>query len=316
MKRVKSKPTTPGVRHALRMEWGLSGVQEVEKSLVVANPGTGGRNNRGRVTSFNVGGGHKRQSRVIETPYVWPVGRVSERGARGVDVRERVMCRGRVIGLQYNPGAKNRLALVEPEVGVRASGGTREVSGWVRRFYMVSAEGQSVGDVVTWPMSSKEVGTVPESEWTSDARLQKARVPGAVVCLRDVSVGASVYNVEMTPGSGGKMIRSGGTHGMIQRVSETEAWIRLPSGAVRRFSLECRATVGKAFGENHALEMLGKAGVSRHMSIRPRTRGCAKNPIDHPHGGRTRGGRPEMTPWARIAKGKPTRPTKSVFVVV
>jgi ribosomal protein L2 len=203
--------------------------------------------------------------------------------------------------------------------GMSVSGETRVLEGvCARRFYMVSAEGQNVGDVVTWPMRAPDgYGvSVPLDEWSARARMEKARVPGAVVCLRDVSVGAHVYNVEMTPGSGGKMVRSAGTSAMVQRVSESEAWLRLPSGVVRRFSLDCRATLGMVYGENHALEMLGKAGVSRHMSIRPRTRGCAKNPIDHPHGGRTRGGRPEMTPWARVAKGKPTRKTKSVFVVV
>ena len=110
-------------------------------------------------------------------------------------------------------------------------------------------------------------------------------------------------------------MRVAGAKARVQRKTETEAWLTLPSGAVRRFSLRCRATLGSVGGEDHHLEVIGKAGKNRHRSIRPTVRGCAMNPVDHPHGGRTRGGRPTMTPWSRVAKGQPTRKKESALVV-
>ena len=86
--------------------------------------------------------------------------------------------------------------------------------------------------------------------------------------------------------------------------------IRLPSGEERRVPEDSCATVGRVSGEDHRLEVRGKAGIPRRRGVRPTVRGCAMNPIDHPHGGRTKGGRHDVTPWAKIAKGRPTRPDR------
>ena len=82
------------------------------------------------------------------------------------------------------------------------------------------------------------------------------------------------------------------------------------SGEQRLISVRCRATVGVVSNTMHKNEILGKAGANRWRGFRSSIRGCATNPVDHPHGGRTKGGRPDVTPWAKITKGQPTRNNK------
>jgi len=291
MARKTYKPTTPGVRHAVRLTWDTEGgVQEIPSFLREGKKQTAGRNNRGRITSFHRGGGHKRLTREVVTPTQC----VTTQGPR----REGV---GKVRGIQYDPNRTARLALVQP-----TSEGL--VGRAQRPHYLIAPKGLSVGDSVSW-------ATGYEGKTAEALEGHLKRTPGSTVFLRDVSVGMSVYQVERTPRGGGKRVRVAGAKARVQRKTETEAWLTLPSGAVRRFSLRCRATLGSVGGEDHHLEVIGKAGKNRHRSIRPTVRGCAMNPVDHPHGGRTRGGRPTMTPWSRVAKGQPTRKKESALVV-
>jgi len=292
MGRKTYKPTTPGIRHQVRLTWDTEGgVQEVPKFLRESKNQTGGRNNRGRITSYHRGGGNKRRTREVRMP-------TSVRTVDGVVGKGQ----GEVVGIQYDPNRTARLALVEPRTpGVRGES--------ARPHYMIASKGLEVGSKVNWASSYEKTGEDIVKEGG------RKRTVGSTVFLRDVSVGTSVYNLELSPRGGGKRVRAAGAHARVQRKTEEEAFIRLPSGQVRRFSLRCRATVGAVGGEDHHLEVIGKAGKMRHRSVRPTVRGCAMNPVDHPHGGRTRGGRPSMTPWSRVAKGQPTRKKRSVFVV-
>jgi large subunit ribosomal protein L2 len=291
------RPTSPGVRHRVRLTWDTEGGDlTVPKFLSEGKRNTGGRNNRGRITSFHRGGGHKRLFREVKTPTV-----MYTRDGQALPYAE-----GNVIGIQYDPNRTARIALIQPSLLVAGSSIDLEPLS-LCPHYQIASKDLRVGDTVTWMMNY---------DGTENALAEfSSRTSGSTVFLRDALVGQALYNIELDPMGGGKRVRASGTHATVQRKTDTEAILRLPSGEIRRFSLRCRASIGTVGGEDHALEVIGKAGNNRHRSKRPKVRGCAMNPIDHPHGGRTAGGRPTMTPWSRVQKGKPTKRNRSVFVV-
>ncbi|MBU0573313.1 MAG: 50S ribosomal protein L2 [Candidatus Margulisiibacteriota bacterium] len=134
---------------------------------------------------------------------------------------------------------------------------------------------------------------------------------GNALPLRAIPLGSVVHNVEMTPGHGGQLARSAGTAIMLLAKEGGYAIIRLPSGEQRKVHLECRATVGQLGNTDAKNVRLGKAGRMRHRGRRPKVRGTAMNPCDHPHGGgegRAGAGRCHpMTPTGKPALGKKTR---------
>ena len=117
-------------------------------------------------------------------------------------------------------------------------------------------------------------------------------------------VGSYVYDLELQPGKGGQIVKSAGTYAQIieKSLEKGLARIKLPSGSQRWFPLTCRASFGMVGNDDHHLIVLGKAGASRWRGFKPKVRGVAMNPVDHPHGGgegKTSGGRPSVTPWGR-----------------
>jgi large subunit ribosomal protein L2 len=136
---------------------------------------------------------------------------------------------------------------------------------------------------------------------------------GNAIPLKDIPVGEFVHNIELRPGQGGVMSRSAGTQSQLMAKTEEYALIRLPSGEQRRVLLTCMATIGTVGNADHANRSVGKAGTTRHLGRRPKVRGVAMNPVDHPHGGgegKTSGGRHPVTPWGQKTKGKKTRNNK------
>ena len=111
-----------------------------------------------------------------------------------------------------------------------------------------------------------------------------------------------IFNLEKTPGKGGKYIKSAGTYGILIHHTENEVLIKLPSKKKCYFSKYCIATLGRASNILHFLKNSGKAGINRYNNIRPTVRGETMNPIDHPMGGRTRGGKTTKNPWGKIVK--------------
>src|SRR5580698_6961998 len=137
--------------------------------------------------------------------------------------------------------------------------------------------------------------------------------PGNAMPLRNMPPGTIVHNVEMKPGKGGQIARSAGTYVQLVGRDQGYALLRMSSGELRRVRSECRATIGAVSNPDHQNTVVGKAGRSRWLGIRPSVRGVAMNPIDHPHGGgegRTSGGRHPVTPWGKPTKGKKTRHNK------
>lgn len=225
-------------------------------------------------------------------------GRVTSRGrgqghkqkVRTVDFRrERLGVEAKVIAIEYDPIRSARLALLEYKDG--------------EKRYILAPAGLAVGATLSsGPTAPPEVGNA--------------------LPLKNVPVGLTIHNLEMTPGKGGQMVRSAGGGATLMSRDEGYAQVRLPSGEIRRIHEDCLATIGQVGNAEHENVILGKAGRSRHRGIRPLSRGVAKNPVDHPMGGgagKTSGGGHPVTPWGVITKGKKTRPKfkfSNRFIVV
>ena len=138
--------------------------------------------------------------------------------------------------------------------------------------------------------------------------------PGNAMLLGQMPVGTICHNVEMKPGKGGQIARSAGTYAQLVGRDGVMAILRLNSGEQRLIHGSCMATIGAVSNPDNSNTNMGKAGRHRWYGSRPKVRGVAMNPIDHPHGGgegRTSGGRHPVTPWGKPTKGKRTRSNKT-----
>ena len=138
-------------------------------------------------------------------------------------------------------------------------------------------------------------------------------VPGNNLPLVNIPLGTTIHNLELTPGRGGQLVRSAGGSAQLVAKEGRYAQVRMPSGEVRKIFILCRATVGQVGNTNHENVNFGKAGASRWRGRRPKVRGVAMNPVDHPMGGgegRTSGGRHPCSPWGWPTKGYKTRNNK------
>ncbi|HEX2838111.1 MAG TPA: 50S ribosomal protein L2 [Phycisphaerales bacterium] len=191
---------------------------------------------------------------------------------------------GKVIGVEYDPNRSCHIALVQYKDG--------------EKRYIIAPNGLTDGMTVV----SSSTGPVEPQV-------------GNVMKLKYIPTGLDVHCVELIPGRGAQMCRSAGTYAKLSNREDDYATLVLPSGEVRRVPLECRATIGQVGNPDHRLRMLGKAGLSRLMGIRPITRGVAKSHHAHPLGGgsgRSKGNRPLCGPTGVHAKGGNTRnPKKS-----
>jgi len=136
---------------------------------------------------------------------------------------------------------------------------------------------------------------------------------GCSLPLKNIPLGVTVHNVELTLGRGGQLVRSAGLGATIVAKEGDYVTLRLPSGEMRMVFGECYATIGSLGNEDHMNVTLGKAGTSRHLGRRPKVRGVVMNPHDHPHGGgegKSAAGRHPVTPWGKPTKGAKTRSRK------
>jgi large subunit ribosomal protein L2 len=178
--------------------------------------------------------------------------------------------------IEYDPNRSARIALVEYADG--------------EKRYILHAKGLAVGDTV---VSGKG----------SDIRT------GNALPLREIPLGTSVHNVEIIPGRGGQMARSAGVSLELVAKEGEYVTLRMASTEMRRVHGNCLATIGEVGNAEHELLSWGKAGKSRWKGRRPKVRGEVMNPVDHPHGGRTRGGRNVVSPWGK-KEGVKTRNMK------
>ncbi len=178
--------------------------------------------------------------------------------------------------IEYDPNRSARIALVQYEDG--------------EKRYILHPKGLKVGDVI-----ASGPGT--------DIRL------GNALPLGEIPLGTSVHNVELKIGKGGQVCRSAGMSAQVMAKEGEYVTLRMPSTEVRLVHKNCLATIGEVGNAEHELESWGKAGKSRWMGQRPKVRGEVMNPVDHPHGGRTRGGRNVVSPWGK-KEGVKTRNKK------
>ena len=178
--------------------------------------------------------------------------------------------------IEYDPNRSARIALV--------------TYADAEKRYILHPKGLKVGDVI-----ASGPGT--------DVRL------GNALPLGEIPLGTDVHNVELKVGKGGQMCRSAGTSAQVMAKEGEYVTLRLASSEVRMIHKLCLATIGEVGNAEHELESWGKAGKSRWMGQRPKVRGEVMNPVDHPHGGRTHGGRNVVSPWGK-KEGVKTRNKK------
>ena len=137
---------------------------------------------------------------------------------------------------------------------------------------------------------------------------------GNMVPLREIPLGSHIHNIELNVGHGAQIARSAGSYAQLMAKEGKYAQVKLPSGEVRMILLDCKATIGQVGNLDHENISLGKAGRKRWKGRRPKVRGVAMNPVDHPHGGgegKSSGGRHPVTPWGVPTKGYKTRNRKA-----
>jgi large subunit ribosomal protein L2 len=183
---------------------------------------------------------------------------------------------GVVQEIEYDPNRSSRIALVEYQDG--------------EKRYILQPKGLKVGDTVV-------------SGPGSDVR------NGNTLPLAEIPLGTDVHNIEMKVGKGGQLCRSAGMSAQVVAKEGEYVTVRMPSTEMRLIHGKCLATIGVVGNEEHELVSWGKAGKARWKGRRPRVRGEVMNPVDHPHGGRTRGGRNVVSPWGK-KEGVKTRNKK------
>ncbi|MBN1500673.1 MAG: 50S ribosomal protein L2 [Spirochaetes bacterium] len=153
----------------------------------------------------------------------------------------------------------------------------------------------------------------PDSLQVNDTIISGEKVeikPGNTMPMKNIPVGANIYNIEMHKGKGGQLVRSAGASASIAGSEGKYCLVKLPSGEVRKVNKECLATIGEVGNKDHNNVTIGKAGRSRWMNKRPKVRGCVMNPVDHPLGGgegKSSGKRHPVSPTGVPAKGYKTR---------
>ncbi len=191
--------------------------------------------------------------------------------------RDKIGVPATVAGIEYDPNRSARIALLH-----YADGDKR---------YILAPVNLKVGDKV---------------ESGPDADIQ----PGNSLPLSNIPLGTQIHNIELKVGKGGQVVRSAGTSAQLMAKEDRYALIKMPSGEVRMVLLRCKATIGQIGNVEHENTGLGKAGRKRWLGKRPRVRGVAMNPVDHPMGGgegRSSGGRHPCSPWGWPTKGYRTR---------
>lgn len=257
----KYKPITAGTRWKIGNAYAELTSDTPEKSLLAPAQRTGGRNVQGRRSMRYIGGGHKKQYRIIDFK------------------RDKVSIPATVKTIEYDPNRTAFIALLHYVDG--------------EKRYIIAPNGLQVGaTVISGPEVAPELGNA--------------------LPLKNMPLGTVVHNIELQPGKGAAIARSAGTYAQLSNKEEKYAVLKMPSGELRKVLNTCMATVGTVSNSDHALQSIGKAGANRWRGIKPRTRGVAMNPVDHPMGGgegRASGGHPRSRNGIR-AKGQKTRHPK------
>jgi len=191
--------------------------------------------------------------------------------------RDKTGIPAKVAAIEYDPNRSARIALLHYSDG--------------EKRYILAPLGLQLDDIV-------------ESGPNADIK------PGNALPLSHIPLGTQIHNIELRMGKGGQIVRSAGAYAQLMAKENPYALVKLPSGEVRMVLLKCRATIGQIGNVGHENKSLGKAGRRRWIGRRPKVRGVAMNPVDHPMGGgegRSSGGRHPCSPWGLPTKGFKTR---------
>jgi len=257
----KYKPITAGTRWRIGNAYAEITTDTPEKTLLEKKNRTGGRNFQGRRSMRYIGGGHKKQYRIIDFK------------------RDKKNIEAAVASIEYDPNRTAFIALLHYVDG--------------EKRYIIAPQGLQVGTTV---ISGDNVA--PEI--------------GNALQLKNMPLGTNVHNIELQPTQGGKMARSAGSSAQLSNKEGKYAVLKMPSGELRKVLVNCYATVGVVSNSDHNLQSMGKAGRNVWRGIRPRVRGVAMNPVDHPMGGgegKASGGHPRSR-TGKYAKGLKTRKHK------
>jgi large subunit ribosomal protein L2 len=249
----KLKPITSAQRFRVVNGFDAITTDKPEKSLLVPNKRSGGRNSQGKMTMRYIGGGHKRKYRIIDF----------KRNKPGIPAE--------VASIQYDPNRTAFIALLNYQDG--------------EKRYIIAQNGLQVGqNVVSGETATPEIGNA--------------------MPLSQIPLGTIISCIELRPGQGAIMARSAGAFAQLMARDGKFATVKLPSGETRLILVDCMATIGVVSNSDHQLIVSGKAGRSRWLGRRPRTRPVVMNPVDHPMGGgegKSSGGHP------RSRKGIPAK---------
>ena len=249
----KLKPITPAQRFRVVNGFDSITTDKPEKSLLEPKKRTGGRNNKGKMTSRYIGGGHKKRYRVIDFK------------------RNKFNIPAEVKSIEYDPNRTAFIALTEFEDG--------------EKRYIIAPSGLKIGQsVVSGKNATPEIGNA--------------------LFLSEIPLGTIISNIELSPGRGASIARSAGALAQLMARDGKFATIKITSGETRLILVTCMAVIGSVSNSDHQLLVSGKAGRTRWLGRRPRTRPVAMNPVDHPMGGgegRASGGHP------RSRKGIPAK---------
>jgi len=195
--------------------------------------------------------------------------------------RDKIGIPAKVASIEYDPNRSTRIALLHYVDG--------------EKRYILAPLNLKVNDMV-------------ESGPNADIK------PGNTLPLSNIPLGTQIHNIELRAGKGGQIVRSAGTYAQLMAKEDRYALIKLPSSEVRMVLMDCKATIGQLGNVSHENIDIGKAGRTRWKGRRPKVRGVAMNPVDHPMGGgegRSSGGRHPCSPWGLPTKGYKTRKNKS-----
>jgi large subunit ribosomal protein L2 len=263
----KISPRTPSQRNLIQIINIFSKNKPLLKNQIKGSKNTAGRNNTGKITIFNRGGGHKKKYRKIQF----------KRNKNTVGI---------VINIEYDPNRNSFIAAIYDSL-------------IQKYYYILSPNKLKIGDIV-------------KSGTNSELKL------GHSIPLTRISVGTAIHNVANRINQKGIFSRSAGTSAILIEKNNKFGRVELSSGEHRFIPINCMATLGTVSNEDQFLTTIGKAGRSRWLNKRPKVRGVAMNPIDHPHGGgegKTSGNKIHLTPWGFPTKGRKTKKFNNKLII-
>lgn len=273
------KPITPGTRHRKIVSRKNLAKKELLKVFASRLTKHSGHNNTGQITVLHRGGGHKKKYKIIDFK------------------RQLYKENAKIIQLEYDSNRTGMLALIYYPKSKLFS-------------YILSPQNLT---------NNKDIKST-FNILLNDFNIEKNVNVGNCLPLFLIPNGSLIHNIELKPGAGGQLVKAAGTSGqLIEKYKNGYASILLPSNKIRLISLYSLATIGEVSNQNHKHIVYGKAGIKSWLNKRPRVRGVAMNPIDHPHGGgegKSKSGRPSVSKWGYHTKGRKTRNKKRTNIYI